>query len=273
MAKITQYTAVTRFDNDDVIIKDGTNGTKIIKAKDAAVEFAGFVSATNHRNTFRGKNLGTAITASQLAAIADGSFDDMYIGDYWYINSKRYDIADMDYWCHTGDTAFNKHHLVLIPHTRLSSSAMNSTDTTTGGYVGSQLYESGLNGAVSSLQNDFGNKLLSHREYLVNAVTDGKPSAAVWKDSYAELMNEIMLYGSRIISAGEGDTAYNTIDYRQLAIFRLGMALGIDIYGIWLRDAVTDSKFCSFSVQGCPTANSASVSRGILPVFAVGSDS
>ena len=82
MAKLTEYTAATRFDSGDILIKDGTNGTKKITASNAAVEFAGLISKANHRNVFRGKNLGSSVTAAQKAAIANGSFDDLFIGDY-----------------------------------------------------------------------------------------------------------------------------------------------------------------------------------------------
>lgn len=50
MPKVTDYSAATRFDSGDVIIKDGTGGTKKMTAANAAVEFAGLVSAINHRN-------------------------------------------------------------------------------------------------------------------------------------------------------------------------------------------------------------------------------
>ena len=75
MAKLTEYTAASRFDSGDILIKDGTNGTKKITASNAAVEFAGLVSKANHRNIFRGKNLGALVTAAQKAAIANGSFE------------------------------------------------------------------------------------------------------------------------------------------------------------------------------------------------------
>ena len=266
-----QYASTTRFDTNDVLIKDGTNGTKIIKAKDAAIEFAGLVSTTNHKNVFRGKNLGTAITDAQLDAIDNGTFDDLYIGDYWTLNGRRYDIADLDYWYHTGDQSFNTHHLTMIAHTRMSETRMNATNTTEGGYVGSELYANGLDGAINTLRTDFGNKLLKHREYLVNGVTDGKPSSAIWKDSYAELMNEIMLYGCRILSSGEGVDADSTVDCKQLAIFRLEAKTGVDIYAAWLRDVASDKAFCTFSVQGYAYLYNAShPTRGVLPVFAIG---
>ena len=65
MPKVTDYSAATRFDSGDVIIKDGTDGTKKMTAENAAVEFAGLVSAINHRNVYRGKNLGSSVTAAR----------------------------------------------------------------------------------------------------------------------------------------------------------------------------------------------------------------
>ena len=61
MAKLIDYAADTRFNSDDILIKDGSNGTKKILVTNAAVEFAGLVSAINRRNVYRGKNLGTAV--------------------------------------------------------------------------------------------------------------------------------------------------------------------------------------------------------------------
>ena len=39
MSRITEYTSVSAFDENDVLIKDGENGTKIISVEDAAAEF------------------------------------------------------------------------------------------------------------------------------------------------------------------------------------------------------------------------------------------
>ena len=93
MPKVTDYSAATRFDSGDVIIKDGTDGTKKMTAENAAVEFAGLVSAINHRNVYRGKNLGSSVTAAQKAAIQNGTFDDLFIGDYWVIGGVTWVIA------------------------------------------------------------------------------------------------------------------------------------------------------------------------------------
>lgn len=140
MGRIKNYGEVTRLANDDVFLLDGESGTKNIKSKNAAVEFAGLVSVANHRNTYRGKYLGNTVTAAQKAAIQNGTFNDLFIGDYWTIGGVNWVIADMDYWYNCGDTAFTKHHLVIVPNKVLYNSQMNPTNTTVGGYVGSTMY-------------------------------------------------------------------------------------------------------------------------------------
>jgi hypothetical protein len=274
MAKMTEYTAATRFDTGDILIKDGNNGTKKITVANAASEFAGLVSSTQRRNVFRGKNLGTSITAAQKTAISSGTFDDLFIGDYWTLNGTRYDIADMDYWYNCGDeTVFNRHHLVMIPHTALYNAKMNETSTTEGGYVGSDMYTTNLDQAKTKIGTDFGTMLLTHREYLVNAVTDGHPSAGAWFDSTVDLMNEIMVYGSYIHTPGNNGvtipTRY-TINKQQLALFALSPKSINTRSTIWLRDVVSASNFALVSSYGNANSYGASASYGVRPVFAIG---
>ena len=273
MAKLIDYAADTRFNSDDILIKDGSNGTKKILVADAAVEFAGLVSAINRRNVYRGKNLGTAVTAAQKAAIQAGTFDDLFIGDYWVIGGVNWVIADMDYWYNCGDTAFTNHHLVIVPSTRLYNAKMNETNTTQGGYVGSLMYTAKLNNAKTTISTAFGDMLLTHREYLVNAVTNGYPSAGAWFDSTVELMNEIMVYGSYILTpAGNGTTMVTryTINKQQLSLFRLNPRAINNRVNIWLRDVVSSSFFAVVFNIGTAEFSYASNSYGVRPAFAIG---
>ena len=273
MAKLIDYPADTRFNSDDILIKDGSNGTKKILVTDAAVEFAGMVSAINRRNVYRGKNLGTAVTAAQKAAIQAGTFDDLFIGDYWVINGVNWVIADMDYWYNCGDTAFTNHHLVIVPSASLYNAKMNETNTTEGGYVGSLMYRENLNNAKTTISTAFGDMLLTHREYLINAVTSGYPSAGAWFDSTVELMNEIMVYGSYIYTpAGNGSTIVTryTIDKQQLSLFRLNPRAINNRVSIWLRDVVSSSYFAYVGNRGSARYHYASGSDGVRPVFAIG---
>ena len=273
MAKLTEYSAVTRFDSGDILIKDGTAGTRKISAANAAVEFAGLVSVENHRNTYRGKNLGSSVSAAQKTAIQNGTFDDLYVGDYWTINGVVYRIADMDYWYNCGDTSFTKHHLVMVPDNALYNAQMNETNITTGGYVGSKMYTENLNQAKTTISAAFGDMLLTHRELLVNAVSDGHPSAGAWLNSNVELMNEIMVYGCHVYAPmSNGVTIpYNyTIDKQQLALFSLNPKMVNRRYTYWLRDVVSSAYFANVSYSGVATYYGASTSFGVRPVFPVG---
>lgn len=274
MGKLTSYTAATRFDSGDILIKDGTNGTKQITVEDAAIELAGLVSAVQHRNVYRGKYLGTSVTSDQLAAIKAGTFDDLFIGDYWTINSVNWRIWDMDYWYNTGDTNFTSHHLVVVPDTVLYNAVMNSSNTTEGGYVGSEMYTTNLATARETITGIFGDNLLTHREYLTNAVTDGYPSAGAWYDSDVELMNEIMVYGCHIRAAIGNDGVTRptsaTVDKQQLALPRLYPRWVNIRVPYWLRDIVSSSYFAIVGNVGYAIGGNASTSLGVRPAFAIG---
>ena len=74
-------------------------------------------NAGAHNCLYRGKLLGNAVTSQQYADIANGTFADMYIGDYWTIGSITYRIAAFDYYINTGDVSCTAHHAVLkVPH-------------------------------------------------------------------------------------------------------------------------------------------------------------
>lgn len=227
----------------------------------------------SHRNIFRGKNLGSKVTPNQKDAIQSGSFDDLFIGDYWTINGHKYQIADMDYWYNTGDTAFVKHHLVMIPVVPMYLYVMNDTNTTAGGYAGSKMHAEGLNQAREQVLADFGDMLLTHREFLTNAITNNYASAAAWYDSDVELMNEIMVCGAFIFSNVANGTAIPcnyTADKQQLALFRLNPMCIKSLSGCWLRDIVSSVYFGYVGGDGIIRYTAASYNNAVLPAFPLG---
>lgn len=239
----------------------------------AALSGISVISPETHRNVFRGKNLGSSVTTEQKEAISSGTFDDLFVGDYWTIGGIDYIIADMDYWYLTGDIPFSKHHLVMTTKTLMYNHVMNDTDTTVGGYVGSKMYTTGLNQAKTTIQTAFGELLLTHREYLTNAVSSGYPSGAAWFDSNIELMNEIMVYGSYIYTpAATGSTKpeIHTIDKQQLALFNLDPKMINNREIIWLRDVVSSVDFARVYYYGLAHFKNATRSYGVRPVFAIG---
>ena len=230
-------------------------------------------NAATHNMVYRGKALGTSVTSEQWAAIKAGAFKDLYLGDYWSIGGMDYIIAAFDYWYKCGDTACNTHHAVVIPRSQLYTYKFNPTNTTEGGYVGSDLYKNGLTQAKTTFNTAFGSAhILNHREYLVNAVTNGKPTGSDWYDSTVDLMNENMVYGGRQFSPmPDGSDPWNTcrnytIDKSQLPLFRLApwMSFVRDQW-CWLRDVVSAARFADCLGDGNAGCDDASNAVGVWP--------
>ena len=231
------------------------------------------LSAINHRNVYRGKNLGSSVTAAQKAAIQSGSFDDLFIGDYWVINGVTWVIADMDYFYNCGEISFTRHHLVIVPNGPLYNAQMNESSVTTGGYVGSKMYTENLDSAKATIAAAFGDMILSHREYLTNAVTGGYPSSCGWFDSTVDLMNEVMVYGTHMfVPANNGVTipARHTIAKQQLALFALNPRAINNRQYIWLRDVVSAAHFANVFGDDFSDCSGASYSLGVRPEFCIG---
>lgn len=227
--------------------------------------------AAAHNCVYRGKNLGDHVTAEQFAEISSGRFCDLYLGDYWSIGGVIYMIVGFDYWLSTGDTPCTKHHAAVMPQNHLYTAAMNETNTTEGGYVGSQMYKSGLDQAKQTFTNAFGAAhILNHREWLVNAVSNGKLSGGGWFDSTIELPNENMMYGSHIfapVSDGSTIPQNYTVCKAQLPLFRLAPQYSFTrSYWCWLRDVVSATFFADVSGNGLADCNSASTVGGVRPV-------
>ena len=226
-----------------------------------------------HNCIYRGKSLGSSVTAEQWAAISDGTFRDLYIGDYWTIGGKVYRIAHFDYWLNFGDTACSQHHVVIVPDAYMYTAQMNNTNTTEGGYAGSGMYTTNLAQAKSTINSAFGSAhILNHREQMTNAVTNGYASGGAWMDSTVELMTEQMVYGGKVF----GDCLHGTnipysytIDFEQLALFRLDKSKICNRMLWWLRDVASAANFCDVDSRGHCNSSSASYSFGVRPAFGI----
>lgn len=272
---LSELTQINELVSGNKLLVGTTDGNKAIAAEDALFAMLdGFAPVELRRVLFRGKNLGTALTAVQKAAIKDGSFKGMFLGDYWSIGGRIWRIVDMDYWYNCGDTAFTSHHLVIMPDKALYNAQMNTTNVTTGGYVGSAMYKSNLANAKTIVNAAFQGSVLTHREYLCNAVANGRPSGGAWFDSSIELPNEPMMYGHPHFSpTSDGSTVPSiyTISKTQLALFMVCPRFIVNrSYNQWLRDVVSSATFARVDAGGLPNYDAASTSDGVRPVFPVG---
>lgn len=264
---------------EQMLIHDG-NGVKVItvenlhKGLQADIDSVRNVladGAAAHNCIYRGKNLGTSVTAEQYAAISSGKFTDLYIGDYWVINGVTYRIAAFDYYYNCGDTNFTKHHVVLVPDTSLYKAQMNTSNVTTGGYTGSAMYKSNLAQAKTTIKAAFGSAhVLTKRELLTNAVNGNTPSGWAWFDSDVELMNEVQVYGSVAWGAHDGN-GYNVASGDgQFPLFMFDRTKLHNREDYWLRDVSSAAYFSLVYFDGTALADLASSSRGVRPAFCIG---
>lgn len=290
--KVTELTAFTTPTDSCLIpIHDGTGLKKITFANFRAKAVEGteakiapllFNNAGAHNAIYRGKSLGSTVTTAQYAAIKAGTFDDLYIGDYWTIGGVNYRIAAFDYYLNSGDTSCTTHHVVIVPDTCLYNAQMHNTssggyeggaaNTTTGGYVGSDMYKSNLEQAKTTIKSAFSGHVLKHRIYLTNAVANGRASGGAWCDSEVDLMCEQMVYGSGIfspVSDGSNVPANYRVEKSQLPLFQHEPSRICNRATWWLRDVITASGFAGVGGDGGANSAGASASGGVRPAFCI----
>lgn len=264
---------------EQMLIHDG-NGVKVITVENLhkglqtdidSVRNVLADGAAAHNCIYRGKNLGTSVTAEQYAAISSGKFTDLYIGDYWVIKGVTYRIAAFDYYYNCGDTNFTKHHVVIVPDTSLYKAQMNTSNITTGGYTGSAMYKSNLAQAKTTIKAAFGSAhVLTKRELLTNAVNGNTPSGWAWFDSDVELMNEVQAYGSVAWGAHDGN-GYNVASGDgQFPLFMFDRTKLHNREDYWLRDVASAPGFSFVYYGGRADTGNASRSLGVRPAFCIG---
>lgn len=230
-----------------------------------------YSNAAAHNAIFRGKYLGNHVTDEQWAAIKAGTFDDLYIGDYWTIGGVDYVIAAFNYYLNCGDTACSVNHVTIVPRNNLYNHVMNDTNVVTGAYVGSKMYASGLNSAKTTIANAFGSAhILTIRQLFQNSVTGDYENGHAWYDASVFLMNEINVYGGYVFKSflhGTGWAYMYSIDNSQYPVFAFDKKMIHTRQDYWLRDVARSSYFCFVDPYGRCSAYGASSSLGVRPAF------
>lgn len=254
--------------------------------------------AENHNNIFRGDDLfAKGYTIDDICAmIADGSFSDIYIGDYFTLSgdianvpcfveqtgddgtkslvestqtvtyNTKFRIAGFDTYLNTGDAAFTQHHAVIVPDGVIGNNRMNGTNTTTGGYVGSFMFASVLPVYNTHFSAKLNNHLLSHREILSNSVTGNQASGWAWADVKINLMSEPEVYGSNLW----GNKYDAGVNYRQFPLFRIASKYICNRNWYWLNTIAGGNDFTAMTSNGNATRNGAGVALAVCPCFCIG---
>ena len=298
--RLTAYsralTAAEIAQNYEKDVKRYVNGEPDFPAEDKTEWITSI--AENHNNIFRGDDLfAKGYTIDDICAmIADGSFSDIYIGDYFTLSGSienvpcfveqtgddgtkllvestqtvayntKFRIAGLDTYLNTGDTAFTQHHAVIVPDKNIGTNRMNSANVTTGGYVGSFMFTSVLPVYNTHFDVKLNNHLLTHREILSNSVSGNSANNWGWTDIKTDLMSEPEVYGS-VLWGGKYDIGVN---YRQFPLFRIASKYICDRNWCWLKAVAGGNEFVAMTGNGNATRNGAGVALAVRPCFCIG---
>ena len=244
-------------------------------------------NAGSHNALYRGCDLTDYFDSGAMsAAIADGTFKNIYPGDYVIksitVDDTTYNVkwivGDLNYHLHKGDTETTKHHVLMFPEGVLGTARMNPTNTTKGGYLGSEMWTTTIPKYAAAIQSAFGTEhVLSHRELLSNGIDNvasggyggwtGASSEWSWTVVIANLFNENMVYGSKCF----GSSCYDIGDCNtQIAAMRHNESLTFSRTGsgwYWLRSVIYSTTFADAGHYGL-TRNGAGYSGGhVRPYF------
>lgn len=309
--KITELVQATSIVNTDLLLLETANGTRSIAYQDlkkpiddavadAAKPHPFANNAAAHNGIFRGKDLTSLGIEEICSRISSGLFTDLYIGDYFDITIStsfttsevvRCVLAGFDTYWNNGDTPFRSHHAVIVPKNCFTATAaMNPTNTTDGGFVGSNMWTTILPVYKDALQSALGNHILEHKTLLTNTIGadlnsnagagfKGASSNWAWTSTYLSLLSEIQVYGSNVFSSSFYDTGCDNL---QLPLFALDPTAKVcklggtddasasNRYWYWLRNVASASLFADVNSGGYSGYSVASGSNGVRPLFCIG---
>ena len=242
--------------------------------------------AEAHNAMWGGRDITAAFDAGTVSAnIANGTFKNIFPGDYITksvtISGTAYTvnwvIADCDYWINKGDNpALTAHHVAIVPQQPIFDARMNATNTTEGGYAGSEMYKKIIPACATGIVNAFGSShILTFDDHLTRDLNTSAVSSGItvftgapnwggaWYSQLCNLMSEAMVYDGPHCASSALD---NIMATRQMSAFRLsGRLINYNRHWWWLRDVVSSARFARVVGGGFAGADSASYVRGVRP--------
>lgn len=239
--------------------------------------------------------------------VGRGDFDDIYIGDTITVTmdavSGYEDTSQTVVWVVMGintyynnggfgSQAMTKNHLVLVPKDAFNTPCQMNSSSTTGksensdntsnlqAYAGSDMFNIHLPAYRTAISDSLGGYILTSYNLLSNTMNNtlisggcsnlnGASSNWSWYASTISLLNEVEVYGARIVSSSHFDVGNRCM---QLPGFSLNPALKIKGMGNggarndwWLSTVVNYDSFALAGGFGEAAYNIASYSCGIVP--------
>ena len=232
----------------------------------------------SHNSIYRGNDITELYYDGTLSTeIANGTFDDIFIGDYIVGQSTGnvYLVAHLDYFLNMGYDVCEAHHVTLIPEAILTTAQMYTSNTTKS-YVESTMYTSTLPSLLTTIEEDF-ETILPVSLYLLDSVSGNYENDGDWYTRSIDLMNEKMVFGSDIYHdkrAGTSRATNYTINSSQLALFNLNRSKITGYYdnertAYWLKDFESSAVFCRINIHGSPSYAAINTELGVRPYFSI----
>lgn len=245
-------------------------------------------NAGAHNSIYRGKNITYKVTDESLYSdIYDGSFNDIFVGDYFDVAVKyvtgtqstggqtvstasaatrtRFRVMDIDRYLDRGNDSFGRHHIVVVPDYAVGTCLMDQHFSEANVPYANTEFQTLIRPALeTSLTAAFGSHLLSKAYSLVTSLqgttsgvlVSGGANGAAYSSCKVVLLSELEVYGCyAVTSLGNTRYRYETgIDYGQLAGFKFNSNLikGKNSVGVlgtyWLRNScAVDSTYTYYA--------------------------
>ena len=226
-----------------------------------------------HNSVYRGKNLGSTLTSQQKLAIKNGTFKDMFIGDYWEsdkANKIKFRIAGFNYWkCEGSPNDRPKNHVVIVADYNEQDylPMCEQLSDFTKGYANSSLKNKLSSGSLVSKEHAisvFGSPfILVHIEYLpIRIKEDGSYESCTIVQSSFEIPTVGMVFG--------GLKEYQkSSDIKILPLFIMNPELISGNNSYWLRNTTGKSEYVVVASDGLLESSNADTPNYTRLVFGV----
>lgn len=201
-------------------------------------------NAGAHNSIYRGKNLGTAITASQIQAIRNGTFADLYVGDEWTLpidgTTNAYIMGFNIYW-----GGWGKQHAVVLLSNQNWMFSINDTDTCEGHLYNSKMYTVHLPYILGKIKEVIPEYILTHSGYE-NGIADAINSSGLVSHRINSTTEQIFLPSLTNITGSEildNRCAYETFSRNKLWPYFLFNKSGF-IGHLWLDSNFDTTHWC-----------------------------
>lgn len=233
-----------------------------------------------HKTVFRGKNLGDKVTDDQLRMIREGTFYDLWVGDYWEIGGNVWRIMDINYWMYIGNelssTEF-RNHLVIMPDMYTGLQQMHNSATCAGGFMSSTMEKSTLPYILNTVLTPlFGESVVGHLAKDTSGWANHLPNAST------DHISKVTLPTVEMLSSGY--PRRNVYDYysdsEELAICKMDRRFALfpnllepnkdkTAYSYWTRTWGSETTAISQLSNDVTSAQPLTNKNNIRPVFAI----